>query len=103
MLHREGYLQMFFSQQFEYEWCKTMVIAVCYIYYSILLFIKQEGSGERPGLLHSREEPREDGNKKEPFAGMKGRNNFISTDERYIHESYNNFSQSSSSQRSVAV
>src|SRR5256714_11047385 len=32
-----------------------------------------------PGLLHSREEPREDGNKKEPFAGMKGRNKFIST------------------------
>src|SRR5437016_12049057 len=55
------------------------------------------------GLLHSREEPREDGNKKEPFADMKGRNKFISTDERSIHESDNNFSQPSSSQRSVAV
>ena len=50
------------------------------------------------GLLHSREEPREDGNKKEPFADMKGRNKFISTDERSIHERYNNFSQPSSSQ-----
>src|SRR5204862_7790139 len=40
--HREGYLQMFFSQQPESEKRKTMVIAICYTYYSILLTKKQE-------------------------------------------------------------
>ena len=59
MPHREGYLQMFLSQQLESEECKTMVIAICYIYYSILLTKKQEHSGlfevhvpgDRPRIL----------------------------------------------------
>ena len=42
MLHREGSLQRFFSQQLAYERCKTIVIAVCYIHYNILLFHCQE-------------------------------------------------------------
>ena len=33
---------MFFSQQLESEKWKSMVIAICYIYYSILLTKKQE-------------------------------------------------------------
>src|SRR5207302_6767715 len=41
-LHREGYLQMFFSQQLESQKWKSMVIAICYIYYSILLTKKHE-------------------------------------------------------------
>src|SRR5437763_6898581 len=33
---------MFFFQQLESEKCKAIVIAICYIYYSILLTKKQE-------------------------------------------------------------
>jgi hypothetical protein len=42
MLHIEAYLQMFFSQPLEYERGNTMVIAICYSYYNILLFKIQE-------------------------------------------------------------
>ena len=43
------------------------------------------------------------GNKKEPLAGMKRRSKFISTDERSIHESDNNFRSASSSQGRAVV
>ena len=39
MLHREGNLQRFFSQQREEKRCETIVLAMCYRHYNILLCI----------------------------------------------------------------
>jgi hypothetical protein len=44
VLHREGNLQRFFSQQREEKRCETIVLAMCYRYYNILLCILLEGT-----------------------------------------------------------